>query len=676
MIPEIGHFALILALAMALVQAAAPPLGARLGARLGDGGLTALARPAAAAQFVFLSVALGCLMHGFVVSDFSVVTVADNSHSAKPLLYKITGTWGNHEGSMLLWVWILAAYGAMVAAFGRNLPPPFRARVLGVQALIGLGFLVFIVATSNPFLRLDPAPFDGGDLNPLLQDPGLAFHPPLLYLGYVGLSTAFSFAVAALIEGRVDAAWARWVRPWTLLSWCALTAGIALGSWWAYYELGWGGFWFWDPVENASFMPWLMATALLHSSIVAEKRDSLKSWTVLLAILGFSLSLLGTFLVRSGVLTSVHSFASDPSRGVYILVFLVIVIGGSLTLYAWRAPGMRAGGSFRPLSRESSLLVNNLLLAVGCATVFIGTLYPLILDALAGEKVSVGPPFFESTFVPLMIPLLLMMAAGPLMAWKRAGAAAVLRRLALALLAGAAVAAAVAASGGGPWGAVLGMALAGWVAAGVLTEVAERVRLFRVPLAESARRALGLPRAAWAMSIAHLGVAVLVVGTVGAGNWQTEREQVLRPGDSLALAGYDFALLGVGDVPGPNYVARRGQVRVTQDGEEIALLLPERRHYPVQDTWTTEAAIHTTWLADLYVVVGEDAPGGGTAIRVHHNPLVPWIWIGALTMVAGGAVSLTDRRHRIGAPARRHRPAPAVAGDGAGDRAVAAHAGD
>ena len=676
MIPEIGHFALILALAMALVQAAAPPLGARLGARLGDGGLTALARPAAAAQFVFLSVALGCLMHGFVVSDFSVVTVADNSHSAKPLLYKITGTWGNHEGSMLLWVWILAAYGAMVAAFGRNLPPSFRARVLGVQALIGLGFLVFIVATSNPFLRLDPAPFNGGDLNPLLQDPGLAFHPPLLYLGYVGLSTAFSFAVAALIEGRVDAAWARWVRPWTLLSWCALTAGIALGSWWAYYELGWGGFWFWDPVENASFMPWLMATALLHSSIVAEKRDSLKSWTVLLAILGFSLSLLGTFLVRSGVLTSVHSFASDPSRGVYILVFLVIVVGGSLTLYAWRAPGMRAGGSFRPLSRESSLLVNNLLLAVGCATVFIGTLYPLILDALADEKVSVGPPFFESTFVPLMIPLLLMMAAGPLMAWKRAGAAAVLRRLALALLAGAAVAAAVAASGGGPWGAVLGMALAGWVAAGVLTEVAERVRLFRVPLAESARRALGLPRAAWAMSIAHLGVAVLVVGTVGAGNWQTEREQVLRPGDSLALAGYDFALLGVGDVPGPNYVARRGQVRVTQDGEEIALLLPERRHYPVQDTWTTEAAIHTTWLADLYVVVGEDAPGGGTAIRVHHNPLVPWIWIGALTMVAGGAVSLTDRRHRIGAPARRHRPAPAVAGDGAGDRAVAAHAGD
>ena len=408
MIPEIGHYALILALAMALVQVAAAPLGARLR----DSGLMALARPAAVAQFVFISAALACLMQAFVVSDFSVVTVADNSHSAKPLLYKFTGTWGNHEGSMLLWVWILAVYGAAVAAFGRNLPPAFRSWVLGVQAFIGLGFLVFILATSNPFLRLDPAPFDGRDLNPLLQDPGLAFHPPLLYLGYVGLSTAFSFAVAALIEGRVNAAWARWVRPWTLLSWCALTAGIALGSWWAYYELGWGGYWFWDPVENASFMPWLMATALLHSSIVAEKRDSLKSWTVLLAILGFSLSLLGTFLVRSGVLTSVHSFASDPARGVYILVFLIIVVGGSLTLYAWRVPGMRAGGSFRPLSREGSLLANNLLLAVGCATVFIGTLYPLILDALAGQKVSVGPPFFESTFVPIMIPLLLMMAAG------------------------------------------------------------------------------------------------------------------------------------------------------------------------------------------------------------------------------------------------------------------------
>ena len=382
---------------------------------------------------------------------------------------------------------------------------------------------------------------------------------------------------------------------------------------------------------------------------------------MLLAILGFSLSLLGTFLVRSGVLTSVHSFASDPARGVYILIFLVIVIGGSLTLYAWRAPGMRAGGTFRPLSREGSLLVNNLLLAVGCATVFIGTLYPLILDAIAGQKVSVGPPFFESTFVPLMIPLLLMMAAGPLMAWKRSGPGAVLPRLAISLVAAAAVAAAVAAGGGGPWGAVLGMALAGWVAAGVLTELAARVRLFRAPLAESVRRAIGLPRAAWAMSIAHLGVAVLVVGTVGAGNWQTEREQVMRPGETTALAGYDFALLGIGDVPGPNYIARRGQVRVTSGGEEVALLLPERRHYPVQDTWTTEAAIHTTWLADLYVVVGEDAPGGGTAIRIHHNPLVPWIWIGALVMVAGGAVSLTDRRHRVGAPTRRRRTAEAVA---------------
>ena len=663
MIPEIGHYALILALAMAIVQAVFPLLGARLG----DAGWMALARPAVTAQFLFISLAMACLMHAFVVSDFSVMTVAGNSHSAKPLLYKFTGVWGNHEGSMLLWVWILAAYGVAVAGFGRNLPPPFRARVLGIQALIGLGFLVFLIATSNPFLRLDPAPLDGRDLNPLLQDPGLAFHPPLLYFGYVGLSMTFSFALAALIEGRVDPAWARWVRPWTLLSWCALTAGIALGSWWAYYELGWGGFWFWDPVENASFMPWLMATALLHSAVVAEKRDSLKSWTVLLAILGFSLSLLGTFLVRSGVLTSVHSFASDPARGLYILIFLVSVIGGALTLYAWRAPGMRAAGSFRAVSREGSLLVNNLLLAVGCATVFIGTLYPLILDAITGEKVSVGPPFFESTFVIVMIPLLLVMAAGPLMAWKRAGARALLRRLLVPLAAAAGVAAAVALVAGGPWGAVLGMALAGWLAAGVLAEFAERVRLFRVPPLESLRRAVLLPRSAWAMSIAHIGIAVLVIGTVGASNWRQEQAQVLRPGDTAELAGYRFEMLSIGDVEGPNYLSRTATIRVARDGESIALLYPERRHYPVQDTQTTEAAIHTTWLADLYVVVGDDVDNGGAAIRIHHNPLVPWIWIGALVMVAGGAVSLTDRRHRVGAPADRRAAPAAAATAGAGD---------
>ena len=473
MIPEIGHYALILALVLAFMQAVFPLLGAWRR----EAGWIASAVPAACAQFLFVSLAIGCLMHAFVVSDFSVATVAANSHSAKPLLYKFTGVWGNHEGSLLLWVWILAVYGLAVAVFGRNLPPSFRALVLGVQALVGLGFLVFLVATSNPFLRLDPAPLDGRDLNPLLQDPGLAFHPPLLYLGYVGLSLTFSFAVAALIEGRVEPAWARWVRPWTLFSWCALTAGIALGSWWAYYELGWGGFWFWDPVENASFMPWLAATALLHSAVVAEKRDALKSWTVLLAILAFSLSLLGTFLVRSGVLTSVHSFANDPLRGVYILAFLVIVVGGSLTLYAWRAPAMTAGSSFRVASREGALLVNNLLLALGCATVFIGTLYPLVLDAVSGEKVSVGPPFFESTFAIVSIPLLLVMAAGPLMAWKRAGFGALIVRLSAPAAAAVAVAGLVLALRGGPWGAAVGMALAAWLVGGVLVEFAERIRL-------------------------------------------------------------------------------------------------------------------------------------------------------------------------------------------------------
>ena len=664
MIPEIGHYALILALALALAQAVLPPLGARLG----DAGWMALARPAAGGQFVCVSLALACLAHAFAVSDFSVAVVAGNSHSAKPLLYKLTGVWGNHEGSMLLWVWILAAYGLAVAGFGRNLPPSFRARVLGVQALIGLGFLVFLVATSNPFLRLDPPPPDGRDLNPLLQDPGLAFHPPLLYLGYVGLSMAFSFAVAALIEGRVDPSWARWVRPWTLLSWCALTAGIALGSWWAYYELGWGGFWFWDPVENASFMPWLMATALLHSAVVAEKRDSLKSWTVLLAILGFSLSLMGTFLVRSGVLTSVHSFASDPARGLYILIFLALAVGGALALYAWRAPGMRATGSFRALSREGALLANNLLLAVGCSAVFIGTLYPLLLDAATGETVSVGPPFFEATFAVAMIPLLLVMAAGPLAAWKRAGAGGVLRRLALSLAAAAAAAVATALTAGGPWGAVLGMALAGWLAAGVLAELAGRIRPFRAPFAQSLRRAALLPRAAWGMSLAHLGVAVLVVGTVGASNWPTERAAALRPGETVALAGYDFEMLRLGETPGPNYRARTAAIRVLGGGAEVAILHPERRHYPVQDTWTTEAAIHTTWLADLYVVLGEDEGDGRAALRVRHNPLVPWIWIGAALMVAGGAVSLSDRRHRVGAPARRRAPASgAASAAGAGE---------
>tara|TARA_Y100001934_G_C12379219_1_gene791256 strand:- start:3326 stop:5323 length:1998 start_codon:yes stop_codon:yes gene_type:complete len=645
---ELGHYALILALVMATVQGLIPLLGAGFNERT----WMSTARPAACGQFFFISMSFACLMYAYVVSDFSVANVAENSHSAKPLLYKFTGVWGNHEGSMIFWNWILALYGMAIAIFGKNLPILLRSRILAVQGLIGVGFLIFSIATSNPFLRLDPAPIDGRDLNPLLQDPGLAFHPPLLYFGYVGLSTTFSFAVAALIEGRVDAAWARWVRPWTLLSWASLTAGIALGSWWAYYELGWGGFWFWDPVENASFMPWLMATALLHSAIVAEKRDALKSWTVLLAILGFALSLLGTFLVRSGVLTSVHSFASDPERGVYILGFLVIVVGGALTLYAWRAPTLRSGGRFRPISREGTLLINNLLLVVSCITVLIGTLYPLILDAITGEKVSVGPPFYTATFVWLMVPLLLIGALGPLMSWKRSNHYFVLQRLGIVTAVSLVVIIIIYAVQGGSWGVLLGLGLAIWVFVGVLVELSERIRLFRVPIYQSIQRLLIIPRSSWGMSIAHTGLAILVTGLVVASNWETKLEKIMMPGDVISLSGYEFKMLSIGEVEGPNYTSRQAEFKVEKDGKLITLLYPEKRYYPVQDMPTTEAAIHGTWLADLYLVLG-DPSGEGTAVRAHHNPLVPWIWSGAAILVVGGFVSLTDRRHRVGAPRRR-----------------------
>ena len=652
MTAELGHFALILALVLAIVQGVVPLIGAQ---RNNDAWM-AVARPAAIGQFLFVSMAFACLMYAYVVSDFSVANVAQNSHSAKPLMYKFSAVWGNHEGSMVFWIWILAVYGLAVAVFGRHLPDSLRARVLAIQALITVGFLLFSLATSNPFLRLDPAPFDGRDLNPLLQDPGLAFHPPLLYFGYVGLSVTFSFAVAALIEGRVDPAWARWVRPWTLLSWGTLTAGIALGSWWAYYELGWGGFWFWDPVENASFMPWLLATALLHSAIVAEKRDALKSWTILLAILAFALSLLGTFLVRSGLLTSVHSFASDPERGIFILGFLVLVVGGALALFAWRAPMLKGGGQFRPVSREGALVLNNLLLVVGCVTVFIGTLYPLVLDAFSGEKVSVGPPFFHSTFVWMMVPLLLLTAAGPLMAWKRADLPHVVRRLTIAFVAAAVIIVVTIAVRGGPWGAVVGLSIAAWLFTGVMVEFAGRVRLFRVPLGQSVRRAFAIPRAAWGMTIAHAGVAVLVTGLVGASNWEEKVETVMSPGDVVSVGGYEFTMMSIGDIQGPNYTARQADFRVERNGNLVSVLQPEKRHYPVQNMPTTEAAIHSTWLADLYVVLG-DPVGGASAVRIHHNPLVPWIWGGAAILVIASIVSLTDRRHRVGAPARRTRRA-------------------
>ncbi len=658
MTAEIGHFALILAFLVALVQGTLPLIGAQRD----DRAWMALAFPASAAQLLFIAIAFAALMTAFVTSDFTVANVANNSNSAMPMLYKVSSTWGSHEGSLVLWVLILALFGFTVALFGGNLPPVLKARVLAVQAWIAVGFLAFSLFTSNPFLRLDPPPFDGRDLNPLLQDPGLAFHPPFLYLGYVGFSMAFSFAIAALIEGRVDAAWARWVRPWTLAAWGFLTLGIAMGSWWAYYELGWGGFWFWDPVENASFMPWLVGTALLHSAIVSEKRDTLKSWTILLAILAFSLSLLGTFLVRSGVLTSVHAFATDPARGAYILAFLVIVVGGSLTLYAIRAPALKSGGLFAPVSREGSLVLNNLLLTTACATVFLGTMYPLFLDALDGGKVSVGAPYFNATFGPIMIPVVAVTALGPMMPWKRADLAGVMGRLKLALAAAVVMAAAAWYSVGGtaPW-APIGIGLAAWLFVGALIELAERLKLFRTSAGDSWARARHLPRSAYGMTIAHIGVAMVLAGVIGSQAWQEELITVMDSGETVTVAGYDFTFQGSRELPGPNYSIRRGEFVVRRDGDLVAHLFPEKRFYPVQQMPTTEAAIHTTWVSDLYTVIDEPQAGGAWSVRIYHNPLVPWIWLGCIVMVLGGLVSLTDRRLRVGAPRRGKRAAPAVA---------------
>jgi cytochrome c-type biogenesis protein CcmF len=624
----------------------------------------AVADSTAVAQFLLVATAFAALINAYVTSDFTVANVYENSHSAKPLLYKITGVWGNHEGSMVLWVFILSLFGAAVAWFGTNLPRELKARVLAVQGMIGAGFLLFILFTSDPFKRLWPAPPDGRGLNPILQDPGLAFHPPFLYLGYVGFSVAFSFAVAALIEGRVDAAWARWVRPWTLAAWCALTIGIAMGSWWAYYTLGWGGWWFWDPVENASFMPWLVGTALLHSAIVVEKRDALKSWTILLAILTFALSLIGTFLVRSGVLTSVHAFAVDPMRGTLILLLLLIAIGGSLSLYALRAPALQGGGIFAPVSREGALVLNNLLLATAAATVFLGTLYPLFLDAVGGPKLSVGFPFFNRTFAPLMVPALIAVAAGPLLAWKRGDLLGALQRLWLAL--GAAIIVALVGlyvTHGGPVLAVLGLGLAAWVFTGAVCEWAERVKLLRAPLPETWRRALTLPRAAHGMTLAHLGLAVTVAG-IAASAFESERIEVLHPGDDLPIAGYVLHLDGVAPAQGPNYTADRSTITVSRGGETVTVMHPEKRFFPVQQMPTSMTAIHTNLLADLYVALGDSDGKGGWTVRAYWKPLVPWIWIGAVLMGFGGLVSLSDRRWRVGVAARRRRvpaaPQPAA----------------
>ena len=659
MIVEIGHFALILALCVAVTQSAVPMIGAHQNNR----GWMAVAGPTAVAQLGLLLISFFALMYAYVTSDFSVKNVAANSNSLKPMIYKISGVWGNHEGSMLLWVLILALFGAIVAGFGRNLPPGLKARTLAVQALVSVGFLLFIILTSNPFERLVPAPIDGRGLNPLLQDPGLALHPPILYAGYVGFSISFSFAVAALIEGKVDAAWARWVRPWTLLAWLFLTAGIALGSWWAYYELGWGGWWYWDPVENASFMPWLVGTALLHSAIVVEKRDALKSWTILLAILTFSLSLIGTFLVRSGVLTSVHAFATDPERGVFILLLLVIAIGGSLALYAWRAPQLQSGGLFQPISREGGLVLNNLLLTTSAATVFLGTLYPLFLEAFGGGKVSVGPPFFNATFIPLMVPLVIALGVGPLLPWKRADLGGVLARLKLAFAAALILTLITAYL---TWGksvfGAMGIGIAVWLGASVLVEIGERIGFGRVSLSDSVKRAIGLPRAAWGRTLAHFGLAVTVAGVTGAGLWQVESIQIMRPGDKVEVSGYEFTFEGAENVRGPNYDAERGTFTVRDDGQVFAKLSGERRRYFVSGDETTEAGIHTTAMYDLYAVLGEPNGKGGWTTRLYYKPLVPWLWLGSIIMVLGGIVSLTDRRLRVGAPSRRSsRAAPAPA---------------
>src|SRR5712672_3188777 len=628
MIPELGHFALILALAVALVQATLPLVGASLG----DARLMALGRTAALTQAFLVILAFGALTQAYVTSDFSVANVVANSHSAKPLIYKISGVWGNHEGSMLLWALILALFGAAVAIFGANLPDTLRSRVLAIQALIGVGFLAFLLFTSNPFERVFPAPPDGNGLNPLLQDPGLAFHPPLLYLGYVGFSVTYAFAIAALLEGRVDAAWARWVRPWTLAAWCFPTLGIALGSWWAYYILGWGGFWFWDPVENASLMPWLAGTALLHSAIVVEKRDSLKSWTVLLAILAFSLSLLGTFLVRSGVLTSVHAFATDPARGVFILVLLVVVSGGSLLLYVWRAPRIGLGGGFEPVSRESMLLANNVMFAAAAGSVLLGTLYPLALDASGLGKISVGPPYFETVFVPLMAPALFLMGIGPLARWKRANLPDIAARLRWAFAASLVAALAIPFAMG-RWSPLVafGILLAAWVAASGVVQLYEKIGN-AANGASAWARLRSTPRATYGMLLAHFGVAVFVTGVTLVKGYDSERDVRMEPGDTTELGAYTFRLDGVKEVQGPNYVAARAQIQVSKNGRAFTTLCPEKRIYTVQNMPMTEAAIDPGFTRDLYVSLGDSVSATAWIVRVQHKPFIDWIWGGCLLM--------------------------------------------
>jgi len=645
MITELGHFSLILAFCVAIIQAVLPLVGAH---RRWPGWM-AVAEPAATAQFLLTALAFASLTYAFVTSDFSLRLVTLNSHTAKPMLYKVSGVWGNHEGSMLLWVLILTLFGATAAWFGGNLPPTMKARVLAVQSSISVAFFAFIIFTSNPFTRLVQPPFDGQDLNPLLQDPGLAFHPPFLYLGYVGLSMAFSFAVAALIEGRVDAAWGRWVRPWTLAAWMFLTIGIALGSWWAYYELGWGGFWFWDPVENASFMPWLIAAALLHSAIVVEKRESLKSWTILLAILAFGFSLIGTFIVRSGVLTSVHAFASDPERGMMILFILAFFVGGALTLFAMRSNAMQAKGVFGLVSRESGILLNNIILAVSSFVVFIGTIWPLIAEMFFDRKLSVGAPFFDQAFSPFMILLGIALPIGAMLPWKRANLTATVRKLipAMGLALAVALLGYVMQTGRSLLGPV-GLLLGTWIVVGTAIDLWSRTgrngsfaRLFR------------LPRADWGKSIAHAGLGVTMLGVSGLMAWELEDISTVQIGESIEIGSYEVMLTEVKRVPGPNYVSTMASVDVLKNGSFVRTLYPEKRVYPVQAMPTTEAAIDNGFLRDVYVVIGDPQEDGGWALRSHVKPLANWIWGGSILMALGGIFSLTDRRYRVAAGARK-----------------------
>jgi cytochrome c-type biogenesis protein CcmF len=665
MIPELGHFALIVALCIACVQAILPLVGAQRG----DAVLMGLARPAAQGQFVFVAIAFGCLAWSFVGNDFSVLNVATNSNSSLPLRYRFAATWGSHEGSLLLWVLMLTLWMSAVSVFSRHLPREMLARILAVMAMISVGFLLFMLFTSNPFARLLPPAPDGRDLNPLLQDPGMVIHPPMLYMGYVGFSVAFSFAIAALLGGRLDATWARWSRPWTTMAWAFLSVGIALGSGWAYYVLGWGGWWFWDPVENASFMPWLVGTALMHSLAVTEKRGGFKIWTVLLAIIAFSLSLLGTFLVRSGVLTSVHAFATDPARGVFILAFLALVIGASLALFAWRAPKVGLGGAFSLVSRESALLVNNVLLLVAAAAVLLGTLYPLFLDALGLGKISVGPPYFEAVFVPLMTPAVFLMGIGPLLRWKQDKLPAVAVRLkwaaAVAILTAVLLPFTL-----GRWSPLLalGVLLAIWIIGAGFVNLKQRIQQLRASTHQSLAATLRqLPRGYLGMLLAHFGVGVFIIGVTFVRGYEVERDVRMNVGDTVTAGGYQFRLDGLKDVEGPNYSATRGIVSVTRNDKPVAILHPEKRLFHVQQMPMTEAAIDTGLTRDLYVSLGEPLPDGAWVVRVYHKPFVDWIWGGAFLMALGGILAVTDRRYRLARreDAQRAEVAAAPAAQGA-----------